>query len=663
MKVTIDLETASLVDIKKVGGRNYANHPSTIITTMSWKVLGQEEVYSLVMPGLSTRSVCPDALQAVDYIFKAKKLIAHNAAFECDMFNSKLDIFLGEFGLEARNRTFKLDNFNDTQTLALIYRGPPSLKDACKFFNLPELKDELGQKVMKIVCKLRDTEPRNKKTVCQKMPAYWVPLTHGRWAKGGPQVYEIMRRYCEQDVIATEKLFIELTKKSRLDEMGEFLPEIVMGIKATNAMNEAGVNIDPVFSKKIIENKEKIEDKFDQVALKNFGVDGGAKREVIKRAIKEMGYDIEKLGQKDLTAWIHYNKPPEEFANKLREYCKYNTSALKKALKAEMTKSSDGKVYGMFKFCGASENGRWASYGMQLQNLPRPKYELKEVESFIKSDECPLIDPDKTVSAIRAMIVPSKGKKFFVADLAQIEFRVALYLAGYTNKLDELAAGNDLYKEMAANQFKIKQDEVNDRQRYVGKQTLLSCQYGQGAAKFRHNLAAEGQVYVDLIKAKEFIDKYRMSYRRITDEWQKYDRQLTLSVGKEFKVKLLTGRWLNYGKITRRRVTCPKTKQTRMQFFYKSGKMYKSIYGASVFQHVVSASARDIILMKINDLHRLGDKLVMTVHDEVVLEVNKDEKLDKWEKNWHNSGMNLINKYFPGLPLESDCSFTHRYYK
>ena len=663
MKVVIDLETASLADIKNVGSRNYADHPSTMITTMSWKVLGQPEVYSLVLPFLSAEKVCPDALQAIDYIFKAKKLIAHNAAFECDVLNAKLDQFLGEFGLEARNKTYKLDNFNDTQTLSLIYRGPAALKDACKFFNLEELKDELGQKVMKIVCKLRDNEPRNKKTVCQKLPAFWVPVLHDNWAKGGPQVYEIMRKYCEQDVIATEKLFIELTKKSRIEELGEFLPEIVMGIKATNAMNEAGVNICPAYAKKIIENKDKIEDKFDQVTLKNFGVDGGAKREAIKRAIKAEGYDIEKLGRKDLITWIHYNSPPQEFADKLREYCKYNTSALKKALKAEMTKSSDGKVYGMFKFCGASENGRWASYGMQLQNLPRPKHDLKEVETFIKSDECPLIDPDKTVSAIRAMLVPSKGKQFFVADLAQIEFRVALYLAGYINKLDELAAGNDLYKEMAASQFKVKQDEVNDQQRYVGKQTLLSCQYGQGAEKFRHNLASEGQVYIDAIKAKDFIDTYRIAYRNITDEWAKYDRQLLVSVGKEFKVKLPTGRTLNYGKITRRRVVCKKTGRDRMSYFYKSGKQMKSIYGASVFQHVVSASARDIILMKINDLHRQGHKMVMTVHDEVVLEVNKDEKIDKWVSVWENSGNDLINKYFPGLPLDSDCGFTDRYFK
>ena len=100
-----------------------------------------------------------------------------------------------------------------------------------------------------------------------------------------------------------------------------------------------------------------------------------------------------------------------------------------------------------------------------------------------------------------------------------------------------------------------------------------------------------------------------------------------------------------------------------MSYFYKSGKQYKTIYGASVFQHVVSASSRDIILMKINDLHRQGHKMVMTVHDEVVLEVDKNDKLDKWVDIWNNSGMNLINKYFPGLPLESDCGFTNRYYK
>ena len=53
----------------------------------------------------------------------------------------------------------------------------------------------------------------------------------------------------------------------------------------------------------------------------------------------------------------------------------------------------------------------------------------------------------------------------------------------------------------------------------------------------------------------------------------------------------------------------------------------------------------------------------MTVHDEVVAEVDKKEKLDKWIEIWDNSGREKINKYFPGLIIDSDCHFTERYFK
>ena len=321
----------------------------------------------------------------------------------------------------------------------------------------------------------------------------------------------------------------------------------------------------------------------------------------------------------------------------------------------------------MFKFCGASENGRWASYGMQLQNLPRPKdkVKLKDIEEFMESKVInPLDDPKMTVSAIRAMIIPKANKQFFVADLAQIEFRVALYLAGYNDKLGELDAGKDLYIEMAAKQYKVQESTIakGSEERNVGKVTLLAAQYGQGSVTFREGLADIG-IYISEKEAVDHIKTYRLTYSKIADQWRKYDHELMQHIGKEYRVKLSTGRYLNYGKLIRRKTFNQKFKKHTTQIFYNNGKRLKPLYGSLVWQHRVSAEARDIILMKINDLHRQGQTLNMTVHDEVVMTVDKKESLDNIVKIWENAGMKKIEKYFPGLPLESDCQFTHRYFK
>ena len=63
-----------------------------------------------------------------------------------------------------------------------------------------------------------------------------------------------------------------------------------------------------------------------------------------------------------------------------------------------------------------------------------------------------------------------------------------------------------------------------------------------------------------------------------------------------------------------------------------------------------------------NELFKKGYKLRLTVHDEVVVSVNEAEA-KTIEKEWILAGSDKINKYWPGLALDSDISFNERYYK
>lgn len=106
--------------------------------------------------------------------------------------------------------------------------------------------------------------------------------------------------------------------------------------------------------------------------------------------------------------------------------------------------SSDGRLRGSMQFRGAGRTGRWAHRGFQPGNLPRPSLSHELIEfaiECIKADDVDameLVFPNLMLAisnTIRGAIVAAEDKKLVVADLSNIEGRVAAWLAGEDWKL------------------------------------------------------------------------------------------------------------------------------------------------------------------------------------------------------------------------------------
>jgi hypothetical protein len=82
---------------------------------------------------------------------------------------------------------------------------------------------------------------------------------------------------------------------------------------------------------------------------------------------------------------------------------------------------------------------------------------------------------------IRKSIVAPEGHKLVIGDLSQIEYRLLCWLTGQTDKLDALAAGRDLYSELAGQFYGYEVSKALPKERGLGKQITLSCGYGAGA--------------------------------------------------------------------------------------------------------------------------------------------------------------------------------------
>lgn len=217
--------------------------------------------------------------------------------------------------------------------------------------------------------------------------------------------------------------------------------------------------------------------------------------------------------------------------------------------------SHDGRLRGLAQFCGASRTGRWAHRLFQPGNLMRPpieviaewhrieKHEVKDhhIESFIRIGIAAMLAESESLifgnvralagAAVRGAIIAPPGRKLVIADLANIEGRVAAWLAGEAWKLQAfrdydaiigtddkgkaIRKGPDLYVLAYAKSFNVLIEHVNKENRQIGKVEELMFQYQggvgawiTGAATYGIDLGAMTEAVWDVL-ADEVKDEAR----------------------------------------------------------------------------------------------------------------------------------------------------------
>lgn len=178
--------------------------------------------------------------------------------------------------------------------------------------------------------------------------------------------------------------------------------------------------------------------------------------------------------------------------------------------------SSDGRMRGCAQYRGAGRTGRYAHRLFQFGNLPRPTLTQAMIDAGIFAaafGELEMVVGDLIMqwasSAIRGLIIPADGMKFAVADLANIEGRMAAWLAGehwklqafrdYDNKI-----APDLYIVAYAKGFNVPTESVPKKgpQRQIGKVMELMFQYGGGVGAWITGAATYG---IDLDKMTDQV--------------------------------------------------------------------------------------------------------------------------------------------------------------
>ena len=661
MKVVVDIETMSAADLRKLGSLNYAKDSSTFIRCMAWKYEGQEAI-GVINPILIGKM--PSKVEEFKAFYKDMvegnvKLIAHNAVFEKDVFNHKLEDFYeavtGEFLVPSKK--YKNSDFWCTMVLSAMCRGPGALAKASEYFGCKEQKGGPGQDLMKSTHKIlpKANKCGYKTTKGQKMPFFKV---EGGYVATNNHVELEVFDYCIQDVVTTAELYEKIKVVAKKD-LGSFYKYSIEGYKITQDMNERGLKVDLDRAETINGIYEDVLKARNALTMEHFGIENSARKTAVIKAFNDNGYELPSMDK--IAVFTAMDKQEEHVLNKvLIDYRELTRLSLKKASWA-IRANDNGRLYNVVSYCGASETGRWSSKGFQFQNLPRPSVELveaeAELEEFNRKQKLNKVTPEAAQSALRSLIECDEAI-FAYADLSQIECRLALYTTGHIDAVTDMHNGKDIYKELAAKIYSVK--DVTDEQRRLGKESILSLQFGTGVVKFKENNFRKYNIQLSDLMARKAHTQYHIKYNKIKPMWYKMGDTIPKKEV-EFRLKLATGRYLNYGKLRQSQGGYG----GNMEYYSAEKRFWKSMWGGSLFQHKIQAEARDIMLFKMIHMVELGYKIALTVHDEVVFDLHKDsiDIREKFEKDWNNAGNIQINEYFPGLLLDSEVKYNRRYYK
>ena len=226
--------------------------------------------------------------------------------------------------------------------------------------------------------------------------------------------------------------------------------------------------------------------------------------------------------------------------------------------------------------------GRLSSSDPNLQNIP------------IRSEEG---------RRIRQAFIAAPGCKLVAADYSQIELRIMAHLSADSGLLTAFSEGKDIHKATAAEVFNVPVEQVSTEQRRNAKAVNFGLIYGMSA----YGLAK--QLGIGRKQAQAYIDSYFRHYPGV----EAYMEKTREKAAKQGYVETLFGRRLYLPEINSKNV--PRRQGAER----------------TAINAPMQGTAADIIkkaMISVDDFLTSGGyqaKMIMQVHDELVLEVPESE--------------------------------------
>ncbi len=243
---------------------------------------------------------------------------------------------------------------------------------------------------------------------------------------------------------------------------------------------------------------------------------------------------------------------------------------------------SDGRIRTRFNQMAAA-TGRLSSDSPNLQNIP------------VRAE---------TGRLIRRAFVAADGYRFLVADYSQIELRILAHMSGDPFLVDAFRMGMDIHTATAARVWGIEPDAVTPAQRRTAKMINFGLLYGMEAFGLAERLGISRE------EAQSHIDAYFAQFQQV----EEFMSQVVAEAKRDGYTTTLFGR----------RRYLPELKSDNYRIRQMGERM--------ALNAPIQGTAADVIkkaMIEIDAALRssgMGTRLVLQIHDELILEVPDDEE-------------------------------------
>lgn len=555
-----------------VGSSVYSEHPSTEVLCIDYDFGNGPRIW---FPGL------PEPTQLLNHAALGGSFIAWNSSFEYDIWNN---VCVPKLGWPP----IRLEQMRCTMARSRAHGLPGKLSTAGDAINAPIQKLTEGTRLINKFCK-----PRNP-------------------TKKDPR----LRIRPEEDIVDAYKLYmycrVDVQSEYTLGEMIPELSPVELEVwQMDQRINQRGVcvDMDAVNGLQAI-----VDGETERLTAELFELTGGrvssvAELKKLSEWLSEIGSSVPSLTKEAVEdALKTVTNPQARRALEIRQAL--GLASVKKLVAIANRTSADGRIRGLFSYCGADRTGRFAGRGPQPQNLPNSgpdvikcggcgRYRdhgagcrcggvsINTPWNYEASNEllewAPLHDPldlpnhyAKPLAAVsgclRGLFIAGPGKDLICSDYSAIEAVVLAMLAGEQWRIDVFRGHSRIYEMSASTITGVPFEEIIAHKkntgdhhplRKLGKVAELASGY-QGSVGAWKAFGADRYLNSDeeILTA---VQEWRSASPKIVNFWHGLERAAKraiqymgnavgyrgvtyLSDGKVLSCKLPSGRKLHYHK-------------------------------------------------------------------------------------------------------------------
>lgn len=645
----IDIETFSSREIKDVGVYAYTDSPD--FTILLFAYAADDEEVKIV--DLAQGEELPAEILRALFSPEVRKT-AYNANFEMTCLAKYL------------NRPMLKAQWSCTSVLALTLGLPGYLDGVAKAMNFEEDKQKMseGRRLINYFCKpCAPTKSNGGRT--RNLPEH------------DPEKWDKFKEYCKQDVVVEQEIRRRLSRFSPSEKEHQLW-------MLDQKINDTGVLIDTKLASAAIHCDYTVRAEALHKLRQLTGLENPNSVGQLKAWLENtMGEKIESLNKQ----WVSDTLQRKDLPATLQTVLQLKTRIAKTSVKKYKTmldaKCSDDRIRGLLQFYGANRTGRWAGRIVQVHNLPQNHIEdLDSARNLVKDDDPELLqmlcnNPSEVLSQlIRTALIASPGQEFLVADFSAIEARVIAWLAQEQWRLDVFKKNGDIYCASASAMFGVPVEKhgVNGHLRQKGKIAELALGYqGSVGALIQMGALRMGLQEDEL---QDIVTKWRSASRHIVKFWYDVEKGVRQAIQHRISVPFRYGIEFicEAGMLFIRLPSGRRIAYAKPRLLQKDGRDYitflgvnqtskawcrQETYGGKLVENIVQATARDCLAEAMLRLDAAGYRILMHVHDEVIIEAEKG-KADL------NKVIRIMSENEPwnrGLPLNADGYKTDYYRK